>query len=90
MPEVSVSPAPMAPGQLKVHGQRILSEVPRIQRPRPREALAANLKSLARTQAVRSRRAQGLPDHITDPVTLDYVARLLVPANEPPPAGIPP
>jgi hypothetical protein len=90
MPEVSVSSAPMAPGQLKVHGQRILSEVPRVQRPRPREALAANLKSLARTQAVRSRRAQGLPDHITDPVTLDYVARLLMSAKEPPPAGIPP
>jgi hypothetical protein len=90
MPEVSVSPAPVASGQLKAHGQRISGEVPRVQRPGPREALATNLKFLARTQAMRSRRAQGLSDHITDPVTLDYVARLLVSANEPPPAGIPP
>jgi hypothetical protein len=90
MPEASVSPAPVAPGQLEVHGQRISGEVPRVQRPRPREALAANLKSLARTHAVRSRRAQGLPDHVTDLATLDYVARLLVSANEPPPAGVPP
>jgi hypothetical protein len=90
MLEASVSPAPVAPGQLEVHGQRISDEVPRVQRPRPREALAANLKSLARTHAVRSRRAQGLPDHVTDLATLDYVARLLVSANEPPPAGVPP
>jgi hypothetical protein len=90
MPEASVSPAAVAPRQLKVPRQRISGEVPRVQGPRPGEALAANLKSLARTHAVRSRRAQSLPDHITDPATLDYVARLLVSANEPPPVGVPP
>jgi hypothetical protein len=90
MPEASVSPSPVAPGHLKAQGHRISGEVPRIQRPWPREALATDLKSLARTHAVRSRRAQSLPDHITDSVTLDYVARLLVSANESPPAGVPP
>jgi hypothetical protein len=32
---------------------------------------------------VQSRRAQGLPDHITDPATLDQVAQLVL-ANRPP------
>jgi hypothetical protein len=39
---------------------------------------------------MRSRRAQGLPDHITDTVTLDYVARLIASTNELPRAGVPP
>jgi hypothetical protein len=39
---------------------------------------------------VRSRRAQGLPDHVADIVTLDYVARLIALTNEPPRAGVPP
>jgi hypothetical protein len=90
MAEAPVSLASVAPGQRKVGGQRVSGEAPRLHRPRPREALAANLTSLARAHAARSRRAQDLPDHITDPATLDYVARLLVSASEPPPAGIPP
>jgi hypothetical protein len=32
---------------------------------------------------VQSRRAQGLPDHITDPATLDQVAQLVL-ADQPP------
>jgi hypothetical protein len=88
MAEAPVSHASEAPGQRKLGAQLIPDDTPRVHR--PREALAANLTSLARVQAVRSRRAQDLPDHITDPATLDYVARLLVSTSEPPPAGVPP
>ena len=90
MAEASVSHASVAPGQRKLGAQLVPDDAPRAHRPRPREALAANLTTLARVQAVRSRRAQGLPDHITDPATLDYVARLLLSTSEPPPAGVPP
>ena len=90
MAEAPVSYASVAPGQRKLCAQLVPDDAPRAHRPRPREALATNLTTLARVQAVRSRRAQDLPDHITDPATLDYVARLLAPANEPPPAGVPP
>jgi hypothetical protein len=40
-----------------------------------------------------SRRAQGLPDHVTDPIALDLVARLVIFAesmDEAPQAGVPP
>jgi hypothetical protein len=90
MAEAPVSRASMAPGQRKLGAHLVPDETPRLHRSRPREALAANLTSLARTQAVRSRRAQDLPDHISDPATLDYVARLLVSTKEPPLAGVPP
>ena len=90
MAEAPVSHVSVAPGQGKLCAQLVPEDAPRVHRPRPREALAANLTTLARLQAVRSRRAQDLPDHITDPATLDYVARLLVSTNEPPPAGAPP
>ena len=93
MAEAPVSHASVAPGQRKlgaIGAQLVPDEASRLHRPRPREALAANLRSLARAQAVRSRRAQDLPDHITDPATLDYVARLLPSTTEPPPAGVPP
>jgi hypothetical protein len=89
MAEAPVSHTSVAHGQHKF-GAQLPDDARRVHRPRPREALAANLTTLARVQAVRSRRAQDLPDHITDPATLDYVARLLVTANEPPPAGVPP
>jgi hypothetical protein len=56
-------------------------------RPRRSEASAP---SAARELAVRSRRAQGLPDHVADIVTLDYVARLIAVAHELPRAGVPP
>ena len=90
MAEAPVSHASVAPGQHKFGAQLVPDDARRVHRPRPHEALAANLTSLARVQAVRSRRAQDLPDHITDPATLVYVARLLVTASEPPPAGVPP
>jgi hypothetical protein len=90
MAEAPVSHASVAPGQHGVGSQLVPDDAPRLHRPGPREALAANLTTLARVQAVRSRRAQDLPDHITDPATLDYVARLLVSTTEPPPAGVPP
>jgi hypothetical protein len=50
----------------------------------------ASALSGARELAVRSRRAQGLPDYVTDTVTLDYVARLIALTNELPRAGVPP
>ena len=90
MAEAPVSHASVAPGQRKLGAQLVPDDASRVHRPRPREALAANLTTLAREQAVRSRRAQDLPDHITDTATLDYVAWLLVTASEPPPAGVPP
>jgi hypothetical protein len=90
MAEASVLHASVAPAQFELGAQLVPDEASRLHRPRPREALAADLRSLARVQALRSRRAQDLPDHITDPATLDYVGRLLVFTNEPPPAGIPP
>jgi hypothetical protein len=90
MAEAPVSHASVAPGQRQLGAQLVPDEASRLHRPRAREALAANLTSLARVQAVRSRRAQDLPDHITDPATLGYVAWLLVSTSEPPPAGVPP
>jgi hypothetical protein len=89
MAEAPVSHASVAPGQCQLGAQLAPDDAPRVHRP-PREALAADLTSLARVQAVRSRRAQDLPDHITDPATLGYVAWLLVSTSEPPPAGVPP
>jgi hypothetical protein len=56
---------------------------------RPRRSEASAL-SAARELAVRSRRAQGLPDHVADIVTLDYVARLIAVISELPRAGVPP
>jgi hypothetical protein len=37
-----------------------------------------DLAAVARERAVQSRRAQGLPDHITDSATLDQVAQLVL------------
>jgi hypothetical protein len=90
MAEAPVSHASVAPGQRQLGAQLVPDDAPRLYRPGPRDELAANLMSLAQAQAVRSRRAQDLPDHIADRATLDYVARLLVTASEPPPAGVPP
>jgi hypothetical protein len=42
-------------------------------------------QAAARAQA--SRRAQGLPDHIEDPVVLERVARLLTETSRSSPAG---
>jgi hypothetical protein len=43
-----------------------------------------DLAAVAREAAVRTRRAQGLPDHITDPAALDEVARLVLAARRRP------
>jgi hypothetical protein len=69
---------------------RAAGEAPRLHRRRLPDAPAPDLAAVARERAVQSRRAQGLPDHITDPATLDHVAGLLMSAGEPPPAGTPP
>jgi hypothetical protein len=90
MADAPVSHASVTRGQHNLGAELVPDEAPRLHGPRPCEALAANLRALARAQAVRSRRAQDLPDHITDPATLHNVARLLVSTNEPPPAGVPP
>ncbi len=58
-------------------------EAPRLHRRRRHEAATAELASLARERAVQSRRAQGLPDHITDAATLDQIAQLVL-ADRPP------
>ena len=58
--------------------RRAVGEAPRVHRRRRPEAATPDLASLARERAVQSRRAQGLPDHITDAATLDQVAQLVL------------
>jgi hypothetical protein len=55
----------------------------RLHRRRRSNAPTLDLTAIARERAVQSRRAQGLPDHITDPATLDQVAQLVL-ADRPP------
>jgi hypothetical protein len=62
---------------------RAVGEAPRLHRRRHPNAPTLDLTAVARERAVQSRRAQGLPDHITDPATLDQVAQLVL-ANRPP------
>jgi hypothetical protein len=67
-------------------------ETARVHRRRT-ETSVTDLASIARERAMRSRRSQGLPDHITDPAVFDFVARLVVlatPTDEVPHAGVPP
>jgi hypothetical protein len=57
------------------------------------EARPEDLAVVDQELVVRSRRAQGLPDHVTDPMALDFVARLVILAEslaEAPQAGVPP
>jgi hypothetical protein len=56
---------------------------PRLHRRRRPDAPTPDLTTIARQRALQSRRAQGLPDHITDPATLDQVAQLVL-ADRPP------
>jgi hypothetical protein len=51
-----------------------------------------DLPAVVQELVVQSRRAQGLPDHVTDPIALDLVARLVILAalDEAPQAGVPP
>jgi hypothetical protein len=63
--------------------RRVTREAPRLHRPPQPEVPATDLASLTRERAVQSRLAQGLPDHITDPATLDQVAQLVL-ADRPP------
>jgi hypothetical protein len=60
-----------------------VGEAPRLHRRRQPGAPATDLAALARERAVQSRRAQGLPDHISDLETLDQVAELVL-ADRPP------
>jgi hypothetical protein len=84
MAEPRVLPTSEAPSQRSSGSDRdAVGEAPRLHRRRRPQAPAADLASLARERAVQSRRAQGLPDHITDPATLDQVAQLVL-ANRPP------
>jgi hypothetical protein len=62
--------------------RRAAGKAPRLHRHRP-EAADEDLAATARALAVRSRRAQGLPDHITDPATLDELAQLVAKARAP-------
>jgi len=58
--------------------QRAAGEAPRLHQPRRPTGPAGDLAAVAREAAVRTRRAQGLPDQITDPAALDEVARLVL------------
>jgi hypothetical protein len=65
--------------------------------PKPRHSgegmRPTELTALARELAVQSRREQGLPDKVTDPVALERGAQLVLALRghpERPPAGIPP
>jgi hypothetical protein len=52
-----------------------------------------DLAAVVQELVVQTRRAQGLPDHVTDPIALDLVARLVILAeslDEAPQAGVPP
>jgi hypothetical protein len=67
-----------------------VDEALHVHRRRRFEAATAELVSLARERTVQSRRAQGLPDHITDPATLDQVALLVLADRSPVWAARPP
>jgi hypothetical protein len=71
------------------HPQAV-GEAPRLHRRRRPDASATDLAAVARERAVQSRRAQGLPDHITDAATLDQVAQLVLADRSPTWAARPP
>jgi hypothetical protein len=84
MAESRVPPASKMPSQHSGGSdRRPVGEAPRVHRRQRPKAADADLLSLARQRAVQSRRAQGLPDHITDPTSLDQVAQLVL-ADRPP------
>ena len=79
MAEPRVLPTSKMPSQRSGGSDgRQVGEARRVHRRRRPEAATADLVSLARQRAVQSRRAQGLPDHITDSATLDQVAQLVL------------
>jgi len=61
--------------------QRAVGEAPRLHQPRRPTGLTADLAAVAHEAAVRTRRTQGLPDHVTDPAVLAHVADLLATAE---------
>jgi len=90
MAEPRVPPAaapPSARHAVSHRRHRAGGEAPRLQQPRRPAAQTADLAAVAREAAVRTRRAQGLPDHITDPAALDEVARLVLAARRRRPVG---
>jgi hypothetical protein len=86
IPPTSETPSQCSKGS----DRRAVGETPRVHRRRRPEAATADLVSLARERAVQSRRAQGLPDHITDAATLDQVAQLVLADRSPTWAARPP
>jgi hypothetical protein len=73
--------------------RRAAGEALRVHCRRWPEAPPKGLAAVAHELGLRSRRAQGLEDEITDPVVLDLVARLVVlvtSTDEAPHAGVPP
>jgi len=86
MAEPRVPPAattPSARHAVSRRRQRAVGEAPHLHQPR-RPAGPTDLAAVACEAAVRSRRAQGLPDQITDPAALDEVARLVLAARRRP------
>jgi hypothetical protein len=71
------------PSRCSSGSDRRMVREPRLHRRRQPDAPTPDLATVARQRVVQSRRAQGLPDHITDPATLDQVAQLVL-ANRPP------
>lgn len=72
--------------------RRATGESPHVHRRWRPDARPVDLPAVVQELVVQSRRAQGLPDHVTDPIALDLVARLVILAalDEAPQAGVPP
>jgi hypothetical protein len=67
--------------------RRAMGEAPRVHRRRQVRASGPDLAAVARELAGRSRRAQGLPDHIADPAVLHLVAQLMFSSRRRRPVG---
>jgi hypothetical protein len=84
MAEPHVLPTSKKPSQRSGGSDgRPVGEAPRLHRRRRPHRPTPDLTAVARERAVQSRRAQGLPDHITDRATLDQVAQLVLAARPP-------
>ena len=79
MAEPHVLPTSKKPSQCSGGSDgRPVGEAPRLHRRRRPQRPTPDLVAVARERAVQSRRAQGLPDHITDRATLNQVAQLVL------------
>jgi hypothetical protein len=89
----STSATPSVRSGIPHRRRRAAGELPRVHRRRRPAAPPVDVAAVAHELAVRSRRAQGLPDEVTDPVVLDLVAKLVVLAmstDEASHTGVPP